>query len=127
MVPHCERKYCIFKNNLKTEDIFKMQARWHLYNIGGFMNQNLWKKLCGIVKEEYVKTEEPMKDHTTFRIGGPADYFVMPHTVDEVRQLVELCSCLLYTSKKAEQRLKKILCLEKTEDIVSQEKNRFSF
>lgn len=55
------------------------------------MNQNLWKKLCGIVKEEYVKTEEPMKDHTTFRIGGSADYFVMPHTVDEVRQLVELC------------------------------------
>lgn len=55
------------------------------------MNQNLWKQLCGIVKEENVQTEEMMKNHTTFRIGGPAEYFVTPHTAEEIRKIVMLC------------------------------------
>ena len=55
------------------------------------MNQNLWTQLCGIVKEENVQTEEMMKNHTTFRIGGPAEYFVTPHTVEEIKQVILLC------------------------------------
>ena len=39
------------------------------------MNQELGKKLLSILKEEQVKKDEPMKSHTTFRVGGPADYF----------------------------------------------------
>lgn len=34
---------------------------------------------------------EPMKKHTTFRIGGEADYFVMPRTKEEVKQTVAVC------------------------------------
>lgn len=41
-----------------------------------------------IVGGENVWTEEPMKLHTTFRIGGKADYFVTPGKPEEVRQLV---------------------------------------
>lgn len=32
-----------------------------------------------------------MKCHTTFRIGGPADFFLLPSTVDEVRGILEIC------------------------------------
>ena len=32
-----------------------------------------------------------MKTHTTFRVGGPADYFVMPETAEEVQRVTELC------------------------------------
>ena len=32
-----------------------------------------------------------MSRHTTFRIGGPADYFVTPHTKEEIRQVIQLC------------------------------------
>ena len=32
-----------------------------------------------------------MKNHTTFRVGGPADYFVAPHTEEEIRKIVALC------------------------------------
>lgn len=46
-----------------------------------------------IVGKEYVRTEEPMKRHTTFKIGGNADYFVTPGEPEEVRQLV----CRLHT------------------------------
>ena len=34
---------------------------------------------------------EPMKKHTTFRIGGPADYFVMPQSEDEAAAAVAVC------------------------------------
>ena len=38
----------------------------------------LYNRLCTITKQENVMKDEPMKKHTTFRIGGPADYFVEP-------------------------------------------------
>ena len=43
------------------------------------MSQNdLLEKLKDIAGESQVRTDEPMSSHTTFRIGGTADYFVMP-------------------------------------------------
>lgn len=35
--------------------------------------------------------EEAMSSHTTFRIGGPADYFLIPKTVEEVKKILEIC------------------------------------
>ena len=32
-----------------------------------------------------------MASHTTFRIGGPADYFVLPETVEELANVLKLC------------------------------------
>lgn len=54
------------------------------------MNQIFYDKLINIVAPEYVFTQEPMKNHTTFRIGGPADWFVMPETKEQVRDLMAL-------------------------------------
>ena len=56
------------------------------------MNQELGKKLLSILKEEQVKKDEPMKSHTTFRVGGPADYFVTPQTAEEVAKVIEACT-----------------------------------
>lgn len=56
------------------------------------MNQNLIDELCKIVGEQNVKMNEPMSKHTTFRIGGPAQIFVTPHTVAEVGQAVSACN-----------------------------------
>lgn len=36
--------------------------------------------------------DEPMKRHTTFQIGGPADYFVTPQTMTEVAAVVRLAT-----------------------------------
>lgn len=44
-----------------------------------------------IVGREAVKTEEPMAYHTTFRIGGPADYYIMPSEAEQVRDVVAIC------------------------------------
>lgn len=38
-----------------------------------------------------IKLCEEMKLHTTFRIGGPADYYAEPESKEEVRELLLLC------------------------------------
>lgn len=43
-----------------------------------------------IVGESRVRTDEPMSNHTTFRIGGTADYFVMPSSIAELQSIVDL-------------------------------------
>ena len=39
------------------------------------MNQEIKKMFCELLGRDHVLTDEPMKQHTTFKIGGPADYF----------------------------------------------------
>ena len=38
-----------------------------------------------------ILENEPLKDHTSFRIGGPADFFVTPSSVKELADIVGLC------------------------------------
>ena len=52
---------------------------------------NLYQELCSIVGEDNVLRDEPMAAHTTFRIGGPADYFVTPAGADEIGRIVGVC------------------------------------
>ena len=49
------------------------------------------EKLQKLMGEAKVLVNEPMASHTTFRIGGPADYFVMPETVEELAGVLALC------------------------------------
>lgn len=55
------------------------------------MKENFEKQLFTIIDKEKIFLNEPMKTHTTFRIGGPADYFIVPTEVAEVKALVLLC------------------------------------
>lgn len=55
------------------------------------MNTLFYGKLVNILGEEFVYLNEPMKNHTTFRVGGPADYYVVPKNGEEVKQIVLLC------------------------------------
>lgn len=48
-------------------------------------------ELYRIVGEDNVRLDEPMSRHTTFRIGGPAQYFVTPMDTEELSQIVVLC------------------------------------
>ena len=41
--------------------------------------------------EGKVLYQEPLSRHTTFRIGGPADYYVMPESVEECKKVIALC------------------------------------
>ncbi len=39
----------------------------------------------------YIKFDEPMKKHTTFCVGGPADIFVLPKDGDVLRRAIDCC------------------------------------
>lgn len=55
------------------------------------MSERIRRRFCEIVTEDRVLEQEPMARHTTFRIGGPADYFVELGSVDEVKAAVRIC------------------------------------
>ena len=55
------------------------------------MNQNIIEKFNDLLGEEKVKVDEPMKRHTTFRIGGPADYFLLPSSEEELSGILKIC------------------------------------
>ncbi|MGI6094712.1 MAG: UDP-N-acetylmuramate dehydrogenase [Lachnospiraceae bacterium] len=55
------------------------------------MKEKIYQELCTAAGKENVLLKEPMSRHTTFRIGGPADYFVVPDTVEQLSQLVKIC------------------------------------
>ena len=48
-------------------------------------------RLRAIVGEENVLVDEPMREHTTFKVGGPADLYVIPEDFDEVRDVLRAC------------------------------------
>lgn len=48
-------------------------------------------RLRAIVGEENLLVNEPMSEHTTFEIGGPADFYVIPEDFDEVRDVIAAC------------------------------------
>lgn len=49
------------------------------------------QEFCKLLGSDNVRRDEPMKKHTTFRIGGPADYYLCPHSVEEVKGAVHIC------------------------------------
>lgn len=51
----------------------------------------IYQRLCEIAGAENVREQEPMSRHTTFRIGGPADYFVLPHSREELAAVIDFC------------------------------------
>lgn len=55
------------------------------------MNSEIRKMFCDLLGEDRVFTEEAMSQHTTFKIGGPADYFLVPDKGEDVGQIIKIC------------------------------------
>ncbi len=58
------------------------------------------------LSEDIVQLNEPMQNHTTFKIGGPADIMICPHTVEEIKLILSLLfhpSTALYGSGYGQQ------------------------
>ena len=48
---------------------------------------DLWNKFPG-----QVKLNEPLKNHTSYKVGGPAVAFCQPNTKQVLQEIIELCS-----------------------------------
>ncbi|WFD10822.1 UDP-N-acetylmuramate dehydrogenase [Tepidibacter hydrothermalis] len=51
--------------------------------------QNIYDKLCEIIGEENILVDEPMKNHTSFKIGGPADILVTPTDENQLKEIMK--------------------------------------
>jgi len=41
--------------------------------------------------EDIVEKDHPLAPHTWYRLGGPADYFIRPRTVEEFQKVIRRC------------------------------------
>lgn len=55
------------------------------------MTHEIKDKLNKFLEQNQIIENEPMREHTTFRIGGPADILVIPKNELEIQKTVELC------------------------------------
>ena len=55
------------------------------------MKKEIREKFCELLGKDKVLFEEPMRSHTTFRIGGPAEVFLMPESYEQIRSALALC------------------------------------
>lgn len=50
-----------------------------------------YKTTFHFLRDDQIRLDEPMKAHTTFRAGGPADCLVTPDTIEEISHIVSIC------------------------------------
>lgn len=51
----------------------------------------MYNGLIELLGEDKIKLNEPMGNHTTFKIGGPADVMVLPRTIADIKTTVAYC------------------------------------
>lgn len=50
-----------------------------------------YKKIKEFIPGSQVLINEPMKNHTSFRIGGPADILIMPSKTEHIKIIMDMC------------------------------------
>ncbi|KYH35394.1 UDP-N-acetylenolpyruvoylglucosamine reductase [Clostridium tepidiprofundi DSM 19306] len=48
-------------------------------------------QLKELIGSENIENDVPMKNHTTFKVGGNSDIMVTPETYEQVRDIIKLC------------------------------------
>jgi UDP-N-acetylmuramate dehydrogenase len=51
----------------------------------------LIKNLYEVIDRANIKLDEPMKTHTYFKVGGPADILVTPEDINQVSVVIKIC------------------------------------
>lgn len=54
--------------------------------------KNFLTKLKLILDEDEILLNEMMSKHTTFKLGGPAKYFIIPKSIDKIIKVIQLCN-----------------------------------
>ena len=59
---------------------------------------NIYHDLIANIPANQVLMNEPMKNHTSFKIGGPADIVVIPSQVEHIRHIMMSCQNGMFPS-----------------------------
>jgi UDP-N-acetylmuramate dehydrogenase len=55
------------------------------------LDKKFIEDIRAIVGDENVVIDEPMSNHTSFKVGGPAEILVYPTAYDMIRQIIHFC------------------------------------
>lgn len=58
--------------------------------------QDIYLKLCEILGSENVLRNESMKAHTTFKVGGEAEFFLIPKSTKELQETIKYLNIIQY-------------------------------
>ncbi len=51
----------------------------------------IYNKLTKLLSKNRVLVDEPMRNHTSFKVGGPADIIAIPQSIEEIQDTVKFC------------------------------------
>ena len=51
----------------------------------------IYRQFLNIMNEENILADEEMKKHTSFKIGGPADFLLLPQSIEEIQEIIKTC------------------------------------
>ena len=54
------------------------------------MDNIIIRNLISVLPKNSVKLNEPMKEHTTFRIGGNAEVMIFPESTDDIKNIIKI-------------------------------------
>ena len=91
--------YGVYSSAKATIQVTTTQKAVYSMHANDFFNEDFLCALAGATSEDDVLMSEPMSSHTTFKIGGPADIVITPHSIDAlVRALDLLYKCDIPTT-----------------------------
>jgi UDP-N-acetylmuramate dehydrogenase len=53
--------------------------------------EKVYRRLAEKINVDKIKRNECMAEHTSFKIGGPVDYMVLPSNEEEIRHILNVC------------------------------------
>lgn len=92
--PRLDRLHCDVGNTIADGDLVLSLGAGNVHEQLSLLAADLVivEKLREIVGEEgEVRLYEPMAKHTTLRVGGPAQFWVEPHTEAAFAEIIRLC------------------------------------
>ena len=54
------------------------------------MENKIYNEFLKILDANQILLNEPMKNHTSFKVGGPVDIMVLPKNADEIKNILKL-------------------------------------
>ena len=56
------------------------------------INTEIYNLLLKQFDKNNILIDEPMRKHTSFKIGGPADFYIKINNIDNLKFIINLCS-----------------------------------
>ena len=76
----------LVKNDILTQEILYMIKEEYFVN-----SDSIYNLLVQKIPKDNILRNESMKKHTSFKIGGEAEFFVKAKNIEEIKHILSIC------------------------------------